>query len=282
MRTRVVLVALAVLIGIVALAVFLRVSTFDTTLQFSFRDGVSGQWVWDSTARLQDRLIFSFFQSDAGPVPFVFSHLKPGSWTLEISAPGYLAVSMPVSLHRGANRLARPIEMVGFEIPNLQRFYVFEQLDGGDLVSQLRPVGTDGRAVVNHPCLPLWVAARVAVQVKGGRPVTEAVEEGSTRGAELFSGHVDWKWDPAPETTFRYSIRIPGGRMKQDASLYRVIDYLIVVPDPRAVGRGELDRLMQNAPALSDLDAVKGYLDREGKGIRCFFDTSWNVKAREE
>jgi hypothetical protein len=279
---RAVLIALAVLIGIAALAVFLRFARFDTTLEFSFRDSVSKQWVWDSTARLQDRVIFAFFQSDAGPVPFVFSRLKPGSWTLGISAPGYLPASVPVKLHRGANRLSRPVEMVGFEIPLLQRFYVFESLDGGDLVSQLRPAGTDGHAVVNHPCLPLWISARVAVQLTNGRPATEAVEVGSTRGAVLFSGHVDWKWDKAPETPFRYSIRIAGGKMKPDMSLYRVVDYLIVVPDPRTIGPEELDRLMRNAPALPDFDAITAYLDREGKGIRYFFDTSWNVKAREE
>ena len=96
-----------------------------------------------------------------------------------------------MKLRRGANRLSQPIEMTGFEIPNLQRFYVFERLEGGDFVSQLRPAGADGHAVVNHPCLPLRVSARVAVQVKNGKPITEAVEEGSGRGAELFSGHVD-------------------------------------------------------------------------------------------
>jgi hypothetical protein len=111
MRTRAVLIALAACIGIAALAVLVRFARFDTTLEFSFRDSVSRQWVWDSTARLQDRLLFAYFQSDAGPVPFVFSHLKPGSWKLEISAPGYVPASVPVKLHRGANRLPRPIEI---------------------------------------------------------------------------------------------------------------------------------------------------------------------------
>jgi len=270
MRTRGALIALAVLLGGAALAVFLLMARFDTTLEFSFRDSVSKQWVWDSTARLQDRLILAFFQSDAGPVPFVFSRLKPGSWTLGISAPGYIPASVPVKLRRGANLLPQPIEMVGFEIPNLQRFYVFEQLDGGDIVCQLRPVGADGRAVVNHPCLPLWVETRVAVHVKDGKPVTEPMDAGGARGAELFRGHLDWRWDPAPETSFRYSIRIPGGRMVPDPSLYRVIE-----PD-------EVERLMEKAPALPDFGAIKAYLDRAGKGILYFFDTSWNVKAREE
>ncbi len=282
MRTRAVLIALAVLLAAAALAVFLRISKFDTTLEFICRDSVSKQWVWDTTARLQNRIILDFFQSDVGPVPFVFSHLRPGAWTLGISAPGYLPVLLPVKLHHGVNRLLQPIELVGFEIPNLQRFYVFEKLDGGDLVSQLRPVATDGQAVVNHPCLPLWVEARIAVQVKNGKPVSEPTEEGNARGTELFKGHLDWQWNPAPETTFRYTVRIPGGRIKPDPASYWVVDYLIVVPDPRAISPEQVDGLMQKVPALPDFDAIKAYLDREGKGLRYFFDTSWNVKAREE
>ena len=282
MRMRAVLIALAVLVGIAALVVFLRLARFDTTLEFSFRDGVSRQWVWSATARLQDRVNYAFFQSDAGPVPFVFSHLTPGSSTLQISAPGYLPASVPVKLHRGANRLALPIEMTGIEIPGLQRFYFFESNDGGDIVSQIRPVGTDGHAVENHPCLPIRVAARVAVEMANGKPVIEPMDQGAARGEVLFSGRVDWKWDATPETAFRYSVRIPGSRMKQDGSPLRVIDYLIVVPDPRVMDPTALDKLMGGAPALPDFNAIAKYLDTEGKGVRYFFDTSWNVKAREE
>jgi hypothetical protein len=282
MRTRAVLIALALLLGAAALAVFLRMASFDTTLQFSFEDSTSRQWVWDSRARLQDRFIRAFYQSDTGPVPFLFSHLKPGASTLEISAPGYLPVSIPVKLRRGGNRLEKPIEMKGYEIPNLQRFYMFERLDGGDLVSQIRPVGSDGHAVMNHPCLPIWVECRVAVQLTGGRPATEPTETGNARGNELFTGSVAWDWDPTPETPFRYSVRIPGSRIRADPALYRVIDYLIVVPDPRGMDTPELEALMRKAPGLPDIAALTAYLDRQGQKLRYFFDTSWNVKGREE
>jgi len=136
--------------------------------------------------------------------------------------------------------------------------------------------------VMNHPCIPLWVGARVAVQLKDGRPVTESTETGSTRGDELFSGSVPWEWDPAPETTFRYSVRIPGSRIRPDPALYRVIDYLIVVPDLRSIDLPELEALMKNAPGLPDIAGLTAYLDRQGQKLRYFFDTSWNVKGREE
>ncbi|MGA2764457.1 MAG: hypothetical protein ABSG17_13950 [Spirochaetia bacterium] len=282
MRTRVVLISAVLLLGAAAVIVLLRMAEFDTTLEFSFQDSVSKQWVWDSAARVQDRLIRSFYQSDAGPVPFIFSHLKPGPSTLEISAPGYLPVSIPLKLHRGSNRLEKPIEMKGYEIPNLQSFVVFERLDGGDLVCQIRPVGNDGHAVTNHPCLPLWVECRVTVQLKDGRPVTEPTETRSTQGEELFRGSVPWEWNPTPETVFRYSARIPGSRIKPDPAPYRVVDYLIVIPDPRRMDVGELDALMKSAPALPDVGGLKAYLDGQGKKLRYFFDTSWNVQGTEQ
>jgi hypothetical protein len=275
-------IALALLLGATTIAVLVRMAMFETTLEFTLRDSVSKHWVWDSTARLQDRLIRAFYQSDAGPVPFNFSHLKPGSSALDISAPGYLPVSIPVELHRGSNRIEKPIEMEGYEIPDLQHFYVFERLEGSDIVCQLRPVGSDGRAVTNHPCLPLWVEARVTAQLQDGRPAMEPGETGNTRGNELFRGSLSWEWDPTPEAAFRYSCRIPGSRIKLDSGHYRVIDYLIVVPDPQRLGRHDLEAVMKDAPELSDIAGLKAYLARQGRKLRYHFDTSWNVKAREE
>jgi hypothetical protein len=281
-RTRVVLISLALLFGAASLAVFLRMASFDTTLEVGFRDSVSGQWVWDATARIQDRLLRAFYQSDAGPVPFVFSRLKPGASTLQISAPGYSAVSIPVKLRRGANRIAAPIEMQGFEIPDLKRFYVFEQLDGVDMLCQLRPVGSNASAVVNHPCLPIWIGCRVSVQLRNGKPAPEPADTGNTRGEELFNGSLAWIWDARPETSFRYSARIPGSRIKANPALYRVIDYLVVVPDPRRIGAAEFGALMKNAPSLSDEAALGAYLSRQGGNVRYFFDTSWNAMGRSE
>jgi hypothetical protein len=76
---------------------------------------------------------------------------------------------------------------------------------------------------------------------------------------------------------FRYTVRIPGARIAASAAPYRVIDYLIVVPDPRAIDTGELDALMNAAPPITDPDALRTYLEREKGRLRYFFDTSWNV-----
>jgi hypothetical protein len=281
--------AIALIIGGAAVAVAAVVIALaatlgrQTTLTFGARDAVSGKWVWDLTASLQGREIRSFFQSDAGPVAFRFSRLSPGKGMLSISAPAYRSVEIPVTLGRGDNRLPQPVEMQGLEIPGLDHFVIFENLDGSsNVVAQLRPVGTDGKAVLNHPCLPLWIGCRMAVEVKGGVPVREETETGTARGDELFRGKLDWQWDPAPETVFRYSARIPVSLIKDDPALYRVIDYLVVVPDPRKISASELDSLMERVWPLGDPAAIGRALDAEKGRLRYFTDTSWNVKGRQE
>jgi hypothetical protein len=279
MKLRVPLIAIVIpsALAVTALAVFLAMTSFDTTLQFGFEDSVSGGWVWGAVARLQDRALIGFYQSDAGPVPHRFTHLKPGDATLTIEARGYEPVSVPVTLKRGSNRLRTPIRMAGTEIPSLVGFAIFENRSGADIMCELRPVGADGSAVVNHPCLPLWVGCRVTTQLRNGIPIREPVDAGSSRGEELFSGKVDWTWDALPQTVFRYTVRIPGARITASAAPYRVIDYLIIVPDPRAIDTGELDALMNAAPPITDPDALRAYLERLKGRLRYFFDTSWNV-----
>nr|MQY76559.1 hypothetical protein [Spirochaeta sp.] len=216
-----------VVLGIIALSVYLGRISFDTTLEFQVRDAVSGNWIWDSTFKFQERVIRGFYQSDRGPIDYQFTHLETGNWDLQISAPAYQAVTIPVTIKKGANRIEEPIELAAYEIPNLDHFIMFEEKVGNDITVEIRPVGTDGRAVINHPSIDLWIGCRISEELKGGLYVQEPTEEGSERGKELFAGEIEWQWDPTPETTFRYSARIPGSRISNHGVPYRVIDYLL-------------------------------------------------------
>ncbi len=272
-------VAGVIILTVVALAVSL--ASKDTSLQFMVRDGTSKAWVWDLTARAENRTSLSFFQSDAGPVTQKLTHLSPGQATLFLSAPDYQEQAIPVVLRRGVNRLASPVEMTGLEIPKLDHWIIFEKAGDQGIICELRPVGTDGKAVVNHPCLPLWVASRVSVETKDGLPVQNETEK-AARGAELFRGQMPWKWDPTPETLYRYTALIAAARMKPDSSPYQVIDYLIVVPDPLQISPEELDALMRRAWtgwAGPDMSGIAAELDKGKSRLRYFISTSWNVKA---
>ena len=248
-----------------------------TTLEFTLRDAVSKGWVWDATLTLQGRTIRSYYQTDRGVQTLSFTRLHRGDDTLRISAPGYEAKAVPVVLKPHANRIASPIDLSGIEIADLQYFIVFQSFEGNDIVAELRPVNSDGTAIVNHPCLDLWIGARVSVQMVSGEAATEATDKGASRGEELFRGRIEWSWDASPETVFRYSARIPGRSINHNGAAYRVIDYLILVPKP---GAKRIDEVA--ADALAGWDGVKlADLEQTLRRYQDLFDfyvhTSWNV-----
>ena len=282
MKTRRILIPVLIVVVIVAVAVvvYVTMNPVDTTLEFQVRDSVSKAWIWDATFSLQDRVIRSYFQSDRGASPQMFTHLQPGEATIEISAPGYVPQSVSVNLKRGENRLEEPIDLVGYEIPDLRKWIIFEDRVGNDIVQEIRPVSSKGPAVLNHPCLDLWIGARVSVQIYDGLPAQEETEEGSERGEELYKGILEWEWDSVPETTFRYSSFIPGAQIRENSDPYWVIDYLIIVPDPRKISREEVDQIMEEAWELPP-EAIETYLEsyKEEGTLTPYVFTSWNVEG---
>ena len=172
-----------------------------------------------------------------------------------------------MSLKPGLNKLEAPIDMEGLEIPGLTKFIVFEKADQGDIVTELRPVGADGQAVANHPCLDLWAGCRVFEETRGGE-----------RGEQLFEGPVAWSWDASPESLFRYSLRMPGKDLKASAAPFLVIDYLILVPDPSRITGDQLRETMSRLN-LGDAKAVEAALGAERDRMKGFFLTSRHVQA---
>jgi hypothetical protein len=171
-------------IGSVALLGALALAGCDgrSSLELTITDAVSGGWVWDATVRIQNRSVTEYYQSDRGSVPVLIDGLSPGQAVLRVEAPYYESMSIPLTLRRGANRLPEPLRMRGLEIPGLASWIIFGSAQGGDIVGELRPVASDGSAVVNHPCLDIWVGARVSVEAKDGLPVRESTDGGWSRG----------------------------------------------------------------------------------------------------
>ena len=248
------------------------------TLEFTLADATSGSFVWAATARCQDRSLPLFFQSDRGPVPQRFVDLEPGPSELVIEAAGYRPVRLPVRLRRGTNRLPEPVRMTGIDIPGLDHWIVTESADGRDLLAELRPVRSDGTAVLNHPCLPLRVAVLITVQEKNGTPTLEKTIQGAARGKVLFQGQVPWTWNALIEKTFRYSLRIAGSRIESSAAPYRVVDYLVVTPIPEKITEAEVDRLLAGFRWENPEEAI-ATLAAERDRVRWQLVTSWNVKA---
>lgn len=269
----------AVFFGGVALAVYLAGGVLETTLRFRVVDAVSQDWVWNVTLKLQNRVMRTFYQADQGSAELEFTHLKPGRWELEIAAPSYEPQRVPVRLKRGRNVVAEPIRMKGLEIPSLSHFIVVDKRDQGRFVLEVRPVGMDEKAVLNHPCLDIWIGALISAQTRGGRFTDKAEDTGSERGEAIFAGKLEWEWDAAPETSFRYTVPVPADKLRRSAAPYWVIDTLIAIPKPGKITRAELDTIMSKVYQLGDFKAIAAYLDQYKDRFQYYLPpTSWNVK----
>lgn len=277
MRKILVLISIFVALVIIAVAVFLKTKQFDTSLDFQVLDSISRSWVWDFTARIQNRTTRGFYQSSSGLTVYTFTKLKPGKWQLYVTAPSYEPQKVQVKIKRGKNSLEDPIEMLGYEIPGFNRFYIFEEKSGQDILAELRPAYSSGKAILNHPCIDIWIGARVLSQIKDGVFVVEPTKEGSDYGEELFRRKLQWEWDPSPDSIFRYRARIPGEKIKEHPAPYRVIDYLIVIPDPRKISKDELEKLMEEYENISDLQRFGTILDLNSDRLSYFITRNWNV-----
>jgi hypothetical protein len=227
-RTWIALCVVVLALGIIALVVYLSTRAYHTGLLFTLRDSVSKEWVYDSTIKIQDRIIRGYFGKD-----YSFTRLKPGEAALKISAPSYISKEVPVRVKQGKNTMGEPIDLVGYEIPTLDHFILIEDVEDGEFVTEVRPVGEDGKAVVNHPCLDLRILIMISAQMHRGKYARTETESGATRGEMLYRGQVDWRWDPDPNTIFRYKVPIPVKNVTQSEASLWVIDYLILVPDAR-------------------------------------------------
>jgi len=183
-----------------------------------------------------------------------------------------------IDLHPGENRVEGAIDLVGYEIPELERFLAVERYDSGRLSVQLRPLASGGGAVIDHPCLDIRVFLRVSVQLDGDAPAQATLEEGARRGNLLFAGPINWRWNASREATFRYEVFIPTDQFVASEASFWVIDYLILAPDPRTTSGTSLSRIMRDIEREKGLDEVLDYLAGLDSSVSYFTATSWNVR----
>lgn len=244
---------------------------FEATLEFRIRDRVSRGAVWNATVTIRDRFLRTYYAGGADSLRF--SRLAPGKATLEVSAPNYQPVSVPVTLRRGRNRLAEPIDVTGLRIPGLAHFIVSEDLSGAAPQATIWPLSEQGPAVVNHPALDLWIGARISTQLARG--------QAAARGAPLFAGELEWSWDHSPDALARYRARLPPEVLERGGARRFVIDYLLIVPDPLAIERAEVAAIVAAAWADSgasgDPASLRTYLARYADRFDFYVHTSWNL-----
>jgi hypothetical protein len=251
----------------------LAIQSNRTELAFQVKDSVSGGWVWDVEAVLQDKVINGFYQSDQGLITYTFTNLTPGTAQLTIDAPYYQPQTLDVSLKRGKNKLEEPIALVGLEIPDLANFLAFENplVNGWEIT--IRPVSQDNKAILDHPALDIWVGVRVSTW---SAELTQSFEVLQTRQV-VYNGPLAWLWDSFPETQFRYQGYLPYADLLPLPTQSYVMEYLVVVPDPLRITKEEFATITSQIEVLP-LDDIESFLETFQGRISVFTDISWDVR----
>jgi len=274
----VVIISIFVLL-IISVTLYQIILKSETTLEFTVQDSVSGNWVWDLEIILDNNIIHGYFQSDRGSRPFKFRNLNPGEFILELSAPDYISLKIPIQIKRGKNTIENPINLKGSEIPDLDRILIFEELNQDEYIINLRPVSTAGRAIINHPCMNLWIGLRVSEQMIGTELAYVESDLGTTRGKELFRGELNWDWNSEPEVQFRYYSRIPVKEFQSSKADLLVFDYLVLVPKDDEIREEELEKITNKAWLIQDRTELTQFLLEFRDQFSFYIDSSWNVRS---
>lgn len=269
-RSAVLAIVLAVLAVAAAGLAFLWARA-PAALSFEVRDAASKSSVWDSTVRLQNRVIRGFCSTS-----YRFTHLRPGTFDLTVSAPHYEPASVRVRIRTGRTNTIAPISLVGYEIPDFSRLTVAAKRGARGLDLQMTAVDTAGDLIKVFPCIDVRIAVRVSVQLKGGAPALTPSKEGAERGTRLFRGKVDWTWNPAADAVYRYDAVVPG--IPPDAGPYVVVDYVVLIPDPRKISSQEVDALTSELLQINDARALGVSLRPYINKVKMESGTLWNIR----
>ena len=181
-------------------------------------DALSGDPVHQAKIRVGGRSTIRYMDKN-----FEITNLKPGKYTLRISAPSYASVAMDVTVGRGVSRV--DVTMKGTEIPGLDHIIVLaDSIEGQGIQLQIRFVNKEGIGIDHFPRLPMTMDAKLYSRI--------GTEEKYTRGRLIYSGSVDLYWDSKAYLGKNKGI-IPKEKLKVDPKTdgkYGVLDMVLRCP----------------------------------------------------
>lgn len=241
------------------------------------RDALSGAPVWDASIRVGrwDSLVYSKPASS-------FLSILPGRRTLVAEAPGYLPASERVVVTLGKVTDAPPVALTGYRIPGLRGFALSADREKGGLSIRLAPLDSGGRPIREFPCVDIRAVVRVFIQVDRGAVATEPRRpapgrEPFERGAGLFDDVVSWTWNAEDGNPYRYRLFVPNERIASLPAPYVVVEALVLVPDLRRIGEGEVEAVARKLAANDSRSAVREIEQRYGGRLRLYDTVAWNV-----
>ncbi|MBW2057225.1 MAG: carboxypeptidase regulatory-like domain-containing protein [Deltaproteobacteria bacterium] len=204
--------------GLAALGVFRHGSGREGCIAGTVTDALGGGPVYKARIVVDGRSTIRYRDKN-----FRITRLKPGSYELKVTAPGYALAQIGVVVGRGTTRVEVP--MRGERIPGLDHILVFaDSVKNRGIELEIRFVSKDGTGIRHYPRLPVTMDARLCVRLGD--------ERSYARGRLIYSGPVDLYWDQKAVLARNRGI-IPKEKLNLDPAVegtYGVLDVVLHTP----------------------------------------------------
>ncbi|RLE06788.1 hypothetical protein DRZ78_04090 [Candidatus Aerophobetes bacterium] len=111
--------------------------------------------------------------------------IKPGSYTLKVTAPNYYDLNKDIFVKKGKNLV--DISLKGKEIPDLKGIIIFTEPKNKGIEIEIRFTNSKGEGIVNYPCLPLTLEGKLFTRI--------GTEKKYIKGKKIFEGPIELFWD---------------------------------------------------------------------------------------
>jgi hypothetical protein len=258
---------------IIILILFFITQHLTTTLEVTVLDAISKSWVYDSTIRIQNRVIRGFKS-----LSYTFKNIKTGKYLLSVSAPNYESKEIGVDIHGGKNMVKTPVELRGFAIPDLAGISVFENAKEERISLDIRLIGQNGEAIADHPCLPLKILLRISPQVVNNEYGVYEPGMKLERGKPLFFGEAEVEWNTNLTEIYRYSGSLLFSSVTATPAPYWIIDYLFLLPNPLKITDEEIEEVIEKIKSIENPDELTKYLDTQKDRMQYYISIKPNVE----
>ena len=217
-RPHIYIIIIIAVLGLMVLGIFGVGQSRKGVMVGTVTDALSGDPVHKAKILVGGRSTIRYMDKN-----FEITNLRPGKYTLRISAWGYESVAMDVAVGRGVSRV--DVAMKGTEIPGLDHIIVLaNSIRGQGIQLEIRFANKEGIGIDHFPRLPMTMDAKLYSRI--------GTEEKYTRGRLIYSGSVDLYWDSKAYLGKNKGI-IPKEKLKVDPKTdgkYGVLDMVLHCP----------------------------------------------------
>ena len=238
-----------------------------TTVLGEVVDEITGAPVYGAELYCQGKIIKTFFMQS-----FVFTNLKPGHDTLRIVAKGYDPYNREIKIKSGSNIL-KPIFLRAFEIPDINKIYIFARNYGKDSILEIRLVDSAGKGIINPPGMHFRLLVRVYPQL-GSNDNAKVI-----KSKLLYQDILHLNWNTNKLLGHKYYAPIDFTVIDFKKYEYAFLESLLLIPSNENVNSEEMDQFAESIQKLKTENQIGLFLEKNSDKVWALYDTIIDIEG---